>query len=104
MRFTIIRDTGTVAVDMLAFEVDCSALPFDVHAVQWDGTSGEIEYKMTQCSHCGARSKKHNEPFTDPAPYQPLLDAWDVKRRAALEEAAKLEAERVAKMGEGNAT
>jgi len=93
MRFTIIRDTNTVAVDSLAFEVDCSALPFDVHAVQWDGARGEVEYKLHHCEHCKARSKKPNELFTDPAPYQPLLDAWEAKRRTMLEE-ARLQAER----------
>ena len=88
MRVTIIRGTNTVAIDALAFEVDCSSLPADVHAVQWDGASGEVEYGLTRCTHCGARSKKGNSFFTDVAPYQPLIDAWTVARDAALAAAA----------------
>lgn len=45
MKLTIIRDMGLVHVDGRGHdELDLSSVPADVHAVQWDGTSGEIEY------------------------------------------------------------
>ena len=46
MRMTIIRDMGLVHVDGNGFdELDMSDVPVDVHALQWYGSSGEIEYK-----------------------------------------------------------
>lgn len=45
MRLTIIRDMGLVHVDGNGFdELDMSDVPEDVHALQWYGSSGEIEY------------------------------------------------------------
>lgn len=45
MKLTIIRDMGLVHVDGRGHdELDLSSVPADVHAVQWDGSSGEIEY------------------------------------------------------------
>jgi hypothetical protein len=45
MKLTIIRDMGLVCVDGRGHaELDLSSVPAEVHAVQWDGTSGEIEY------------------------------------------------------------
>lgn len=84
MQFTIIRDTNTVVMGGVAFEVDCSALPADVHAVQWDGAHGEVEYKLTRCGHCGARSKKGNEVISDGLAYAPLIKAWEAARDAEM--------------------
>lgn len=45
MKLTIIRDMGLVHVDGRGHdEVDVSAVPEDVHAVQWHETEGQIEY------------------------------------------------------------
>jgi hypothetical protein len=45
MRLTIIRDMGLVHVDGRGHdELDLSSVPAEVHAVQWYGSSGEIEY------------------------------------------------------------
>ena len=45
MKLTIIRDMGLVHVDGRGHdELDLSSVPAEVHAVQWDGTVGEIEY------------------------------------------------------------
>lgn len=92
MRLTIIRETNHVAIDGVTFEVDCSALPADVHAVQWDGSGGEVEYSVTRCTHCGARSKKGNELITHVLAYQPLIDAWAVARATAEKEVTEREA------------
>lgn len=95
MRVTIIRDNDTVNVDGVAYTVDCSKLPADFHALQWNGTSGEIEYRMVVCAHCNTRSKKPNLFINDMTPYQPYVDAWGVAKAAALaaatEQAAALE-------------
>ncbi len=94
MRLTIIKDDNRVMVDGVGYEVDCSSLPADVHAVQWDGSSGEIEYRMTRCDHCGARSKKVNEFIRDVAPYAPLVEAWKLAKTVADTDALRLAAER----------
>lgn len=88
MRATIIRDDNAVTVDGVRFEVGAVALlAADIHAIQWDGVRGEIEYAYVTCAHCGVGSKKPNEAITDFSPYQPLLDAH-AKLKAAAELAA----------------
>lgn len=86
MRVTIIRDDNAVIVDGVPHTVDCSALPTDFHALQWGGSKGEIEYRMTRCEHCGARSKKGNVLLIDLSPYQTYVDAWRVADTAAKAE------------------
>jgi hypothetical protein len=45
MRLTIIRDMGLVHIDGRGHdEQDMTGVPESVHALQWDGTSGEIEF------------------------------------------------------------
>jgi hypothetical protein len=83
MRVTIIKDDNKVAIDGVAYSVDCKMLPLDFHALQWDGTRGEIEFKVTRCAHCGARSKKGNETITDLSPYTKHVDAWNVAKATA---------------------
>jgi hypothetical protein len=46
--------------------------PFDdasIHAIQWEGNQGEIEYNGTP--------KRRNDSFTNPAMLKPYLDALD---------------------------
>lgn len=99
MRVSIIKDNGTVNVDGEAYAVDCTSLPADFHALQWDGTSGEIEYRMTVCSHCNARSKKPNLFINDMTAYLPYVDAWTVSKEAARVAAAEAQAEAAALQG-----
>lgn len=91
MRATIVKDDDTVIVDGERHMVDCSNLPADFHALQWDGTRGEIEYRVTRCDHCGAQSKKGNVLVSDLAPYQPYVDAWRAAKAIAEEAAAAAE-------------
>lgn len=87
MRVTIIRSDNTVIVEGERQTVDCSGLPKDFHALQWDGAHGEIEYDATRCTHCGARSKKGNSLISDLTPYQPYIDGWKAAKAKAEEEA-----------------
>ena len=42
---TIIKDDGYVAVDGVGFQpLDCSSLSANIHAIQFDGTNGWVEY------------------------------------------------------------
>lgn len=92
MHVTIIKDDNAVIVDGERYLVDCGDLPVAFHALQWDGTRGEIEYRVTRCEHCGARSKKGNEIILDFSPYQKYKTAWRfAKSAAAVEKAEKAE-------------
>lgn len=84
MRVTIIRDDDAVNIDGERQTVDCSSLPTDFHALQWDGFAGEVEYGAVLCGHCGMRSKKPNMTISDLAPYQKFLDGWHAARQKAI--------------------
>lgn len=73
MRVTIIRDDSVVGVDGIFRRVDLSALPAGVRAVQWDGTSGHLEYDE------GA-----NTPLESIADYQPFFDLWSAAALSSI--------------------
>ena len=83
MKLTIIKETNTVVIDNVGYVVDCSALPARFHALQWNGTTGEVEYKPTTCDHCGVRSKKGNEFIKELGAYAAYVDAWGVAKEQA---------------------
>jgi len=93
MRVTIVKDDKLVMVNGELHHVDTAALPDDFHALQWDGTHGEVEYRATRCAHCGVLSKKPNEIVTNITPYQPHLDAWAAAKIVSDTEKAKAEQE-----------
>jgi hypothetical protein len=66
MRITIIRDDSVVGVDGVFRRVELSALPERIRALQWNGTSGHIEYDE------GA-----NKPLYDIAAFQPFVELWN---------------------------
>lgn len=73
-RFTIIADDKSVSIDgvgrsPLEFEIDPS-----IHAVQWYGAFGEVEFKM---EFDGTKIvKPSNQMIADYAAFQSALDAW----------------------------
>lgn len=95
MRVTIIADDNRVKVDGESHTVNCSDLPADFHALQWDGASGEVEYRTVRCEHCGGRNKKPNMPISDLSPYQKFVDAWRVAKAAHDAAFAAVTAEKV---------
>ena len=44
MRITIVRDDNLVIVDERAATIDVSDLPSNLHALQWRGETGEVEF------------------------------------------------------------
>ena len=45
MKLTIIKDDGAVYVDGLSYaNLVLNSIPANVHALQWDGLAGHIEY------------------------------------------------------------
>ena len=74
MRVTIIPADRVVGIDG-AFRgpLDFS-LADEIHAVQWFGAAGEVEYRPTLLE--GRMVKPPNATITDLAPFQAALDAW----------------------------
>ena len=66
MRVTIIADDGKVGVGGVFRAVDLSTLDPDIHAVQWDGVVGHIEFK----------DRRPEQRIADISAFQSCIDAW----------------------------
>ena len=78
---TIIKDDSFVRVDGVALEpVDCSSLASNIHAIQFDGTNGEVEYNDGTA----------NLAITSISAFSDVTDAYDTKK--AANDAADVEA------------
>ena len=87
MRLTIVADDGAVGINGEFFsQLDLPQLDASVHAVQWYGEYGEVEYK-TQLEN-GNLVKPSNQLITDVAPYQFAVDAWNAANAAFIAEEA----------------
>ena len=79
MKLTIIKSDGMVAIDgQPYFGLDLSAIPDNVHAVQWSGEVGEVEHKDPATGKMTA-----NEEITSLEQFQVAIDAWNVADTAA---------------------
>lgn len=68
MRLTIIKNDNTVYINGVAKYVDCSDLPEDFHALQWDGNNGLVEF---------VKNYKAPELITNLSDYQKYIDIWN---------------------------
>lgn len=81
MKIVIVADDKRVCIDELCFDdLDVSALDTSIHAIQWNGEWGEIEYKSVFAD--GQITKPQNQVITDVTPYQWAVDAWNVEKVA----------------------
>jgi hypothetical protein len=77
MRFTIIKDDNAVGVDGVFYTIDCSELPAEFWALQWEGPTtgvggeGEVEYR--------GKPKPPNQEITDLGGYYVYYEAWLVE-------------------------
>jgi len=77
-KVTIITTDSAVYVDNYWIsEMDVSSVASNIHAIQWDGSNGHIEYN----------DGKKNEEITDISPYQSIIDDHATKK--AEQEAAE---------------
>jgi hypothetical protein len=76
MRLTIIADDCMVYVDSAAIRVPQLAdlIDGDIHAVQWDGQRGEIEWKPDEDG-----AKRPNTKIDRIEQFKPVIDAWTVE-------------------------
>jgi|TARA_R110002110_G_scaffold355032_1_gene564715 hypothetical protein len=64
---TIIKDDSFVKVDGFGLEpIDCSSLASNIHAIQFDGTNGHVEYN----------DGTNNEAITSISAYSAITDLW----------------------------
>lgn len=71
MQVTIIVDDELVLVEGQPNKVDLSSLDPEIHAIQWDGSRGEIEYRTDETGN-----RKMNFCIVDFTPYQHIVDLW----------------------------
>lgn len=97
MKFVIVADDARVVIDAVAYDgLDMSQLDPAIHAVQWNGEYGEVEYKTVFAN--GEITKAVNQIITSIDAYQWAVDAWNAAKAAeeaaiAAEEAAIAAAE-----------
>lgn len=73
MRLIIIADDKSVSIDGVKFEdIDLSSLPENIHAVQWYGTHGEVEFKGNVL----------NLEIDNVDAFQEIINAWEVRKYA----------------------
>jgi hypothetical protein len=74
-RLTIIKADNMVGIDGVFYNIDCSALPANFHALQWDRNSGEIEW--------AGLPKLPNTKINSIDKYQKYIYEWNVKDEEA---------------------
>jgi hypothetical protein len=79
MRLTIVADDKLVIVDGRALKIDLTGLDSRIHAVQWDGAKGEIEYR----AHDEDGNRQHNSKIRDISPYQLFVERWHAAKAVA---------------------
>ena len=88
MRVTVVPADRMVAIDGVVMRVDISDLP-GVHAMQWYGSRGEIEYLADDNGNRPLNSKIDN--FT---PFEDYVEAWREAKVAHDEMVAREERKR----------
>ena len=95
MRLTIIRADGAVYKDGTSYSgLDLTAVPANVHALQWYETEGEVEFISNP-----DRTKPQNEIISElPSWANACVAKWDEAKAAELAaiEAARIAAEQAA--------
>ena len=82
MRLTIVADDQCVGVEGEYFSpIDLSHLDPTIHAVQWYGEYGEVEYK-TRFEN-GTLVRPANVLITDVTPIQFAVNAWNAVKAEA---------------------
>jgi hypothetical protein len=86
MKMTIVVEDRFMSVDGVGINFDID-IDDDIRAIQWNGSSGEIEYN----------NGTHNKNITDISSYEYLIDVHTVeieKRRVAIENEDKIAEEK----------
>jgi len=87
MNITIVKEDRVVAIDGEGINFDFD-LPANVWAIQWDGTTGEIEFT----------DGTPNEVITDFTAYQPLVEGHATEKQRLVDAGVQAEVTRVANL------
>lgn len=90
MKITVINDDNALGFDGIFYhELDFSNVPDDVHALQWNGAKGEIEFYVDEDGE-----KPANEKITElPSWVMGLKPQWDAAALLAKQKQEAYEAE-----------
>lgn len=79
MSITIIPSEGMVSIDNDPFfNLDMSSVASDIHAVQWNGQMGEIEYVVAEDG-----TKPANRTITSMDTFSAVIEEWGKAKAAA---------------------
>jgi len=87
MNVTIVKEDRVVRIDGEGINFDF-ALADNIWAVQWNGTTGEVEHNDGTA----------NREITDFAEFQGLVDGYNAEKQRLADEEAKAEADRISNM------
>lgn len=80
MKLTIVAEDRVISIDGVSFsDLDISALNPSIHAVQWYGEYGEVEYKSKVENN--QIVKPQNQLIQDFSEFQWAVDAWNVAKQ-----------------------
>jgi hypothetical protein len=77
-RLTIVADDSKVYVDGVALKVDLTGLDPQIHAIQWNGSRGEIEHRP----YDEKGNRRPNAFFTDISAYKVFVNRWSAAKAA----------------------
>ncbi len=81
MKLVIVADDARVVIDSMSYDdLDMSQLDPAIHAVQWYGEYGEVEYKTVFAN--GEITKAQNQIITSIESYQWAIDVWNIAKAA----------------------
>ncbi len=81
---TIVKDDKWVKVDGVGLTLDAVDLPANVHAVQWDGSTGHIEYNDGTDNETISSIDAYSTITNDHATLKAANDAADAEAATAL--------------------
>src|SRR6478735_9075466 len=92
-KLSAVREDNSVTIDKVNHEVDLGYLPEYVHAIQWDGEKGHIEFNAD-----GRGVKLSNIPISSAVTFEGMWHHWEQAHKKAEDEKKKKdeEAKRVA--------
>lgn len=78
MRLTIVPIDQLVIIDGVCVSgIDMSTIDDNIHAVQWYGSHGEVEFKPQKIDGSLHHFKPENKLIDDISKYQKVIEQWD---------------------------
>ncbi len=79
MRVSVIVDDNCIYVNHFSERVDLSAMPDFIHAMQWYGTYGEIEFRQDEDGN-----RQPNKRLDDFDEFKKYVAAWEVEAQKEI--------------------